>query len=102
MNFKQRDKKSLDGLSEELKEISNIQTINDILTVIVSHHMVMGLDGSDKMSKSDPDNAIFMDDSEQEVKRKMKKAYCKPKEIEGNPPVEKTVPPAKKPEIDKK
>ena len=24
------------------------------------------------------------------------------KEIEGNPPVEKTVPPAKKPEIDKK
>jgi tyrosyl-tRNA synthetase len=53
--------------------------------VIVSHHMVMGLDGSEKMSKSDPDNAIFMDDSEQEVKRKIKKAYCKPKEIEGNP-----------------
>jgi len=37
------------------------------------------------MSKSDPDNAIFMDDSEQEVKRKIKKAYCKPKEVEGNP-----------------
>lgn len=53
--------------------------------VIVSHHMVMGLDGSDKMSKSDPDNAIFMDDSEQDVKRKIKKAFCKPKEIEGNP-----------------
>ena len=53
--------------------------------VIVSHHMVMGLDGSDKMSKSDPDNAIFMDDSEQDVKRKIKKAFCKPKEVEGNP-----------------
>ncbi len=53
--------------------------------VIISHHMVMGLDGSDKMSKSDPDNAIFMDDSEQEVKRKIKKAFCKPKEVEGNP-----------------
>ena len=53
--------------------------------VIVSHHMVMGLDGSDKMSKSDPDNAIFMDDDEKEVKRKIKKAYCKPKEVEGNP-----------------
>ena len=26
-----------------------------------------------------------MDDSEQEVKRKIKKAYCKPKEVEGNP-----------------
>ena len=53
--------------------------------VIVSHHMVMGLDGSDKMSKSDPDNAIFMDDTEQDVKRKIKKAFCKPKEVEGNP-----------------
>lgn len=53
--------------------------------VIVSHHMVMGLDGSDKMSKSDPDNAIFMDDSEQEVKRKIKKAFCQPKVVENNP-----------------
>jgi tyrosyl-tRNA synthetase len=53
--------------------------------VIVSHHMVMGLDGSDKMSKSSPDNAIFMDDSEQDVKRKIKKAFCKPAEVEGNP-----------------
>ncbi len=53
--------------------------------VIISHHMVMGLDGSDKMSKSNPDNAIFMDDSESDVKRKIKKSYCKPGEIEGNP-----------------
>jgi len=53
--------------------------------VIISHHMVMGLDGSDKMSKSDPDNTIFMDDSEQEVKRKIKKAFCPPKQVEGNP-----------------
>ena len=30
----------------------------------------MGLDGSDKMSKSNPDNAIFMDDTEQDVKEK--------------------------------
>ena len=47
--------------------------------------MVMGLDGSDKMSKSNPDNAIFMDDSEQEVKRKIKKAFCEPGKIDGNP-----------------
>ena len=53
--------------------------------VIISHHMVMGLDGSDKMSKSDPDNTIFMDDSEQEVKRKIKKAFCPPKQVEGSP-----------------
>ena len=53
--------------------------------VIISHHMVMGLDGSDKMSKSNPDNAIFMDDMAHDVKRKIKKAYCKEKDVEKNP-----------------
>jgi tryptophanyl-tRNA synthetase len=53
--------------------------------IIISHHMVMGLDGSDKMSKSNPDNAIFMDDNESEVKRKITKAFCEPKNIEKNP-----------------
>jgi len=53
--------------------------------VIISHHMVMGLDGSDKMSKSNPDNAIFMDDSEADVKRKIKKAFCEPGKVEKNP-----------------
>ena len=50
--------------------------------IIISHNMVMGLDGSDKMSKSNPDNAIFMDDMESDVKRKIKKAYCAPGDIE--------------------
>ena len=53
--------------------------------IIVSHHMIMGLDGSDKMSKSNPDNTIFMDDSENEVKRKIKKAFCEPGNITKNP-----------------
>ena len=53
--------------------------------IIVSHHMIMGLDGSDKMSKSNPDNTIFMDDSEAEVKRKIKKAFCEPGNIAKNP-----------------
>lgn len=53
--------------------------------IIISHHMVMGLDGSDKMSKSNPDNTIFMDDSEIEVNRKIKKAFCEPNNIEKNP-----------------
>jgi tyrosyl-tRNA synthetase len=39
--------------------------------IIVSHHMIMGLDGSDKMAKSNPDAAIFMDDSEQDVNTKI-------------------------------
>jgi tyrosyl-tRNA synthetase len=53
--------------------------------IIVSHHMIMGLDGSDKMSKSNPDNTIFMDDSETEVKRKINKAFCEPGNIVKNP-----------------
>jgi tyrosyl-tRNA synthetase len=53
--------------------------------VTISHPMVMGLDGSDKMAKSNPDNAIFMDDNETEIKRKIRKAFCEPKNIEKNP-----------------
>ena len=53
--------------------------------IIVPHHMVMGLDGSDKMSKSNPDNAIFMDDNPNEVKRKIKQAFCEAGNIHKNP-----------------
>tara|TARA_B100000315_G_C14139396_1_gene390637 strand:- start:102 stop:545 length:444 start_codon:yes stop_codon:yes gene_type:complete len=61
--------------------------------------MLMGLgeppkkEGTDrilelKMSKSKPDTAIFMTDSEEEIKRKIKKAYCPEKVIEENPILE--------------
>jgi tyrosyl-tRNA synthetase len=53
--------------------------------IIVSHNMLMGLDGSNKMSKSNPDNCIFMDDKEPEIKRKIKKAFCEAGNIEKNP-----------------
>ena len=48
------------------------------------HHMMLGLDGT-KMSKSDPDNAIFMDDPPSEVNRKIKKAVCPERITQGNP-----------------
>ena len=67
--------------------------------VVVSHHMLMGLgeppkgEGTDKildlkMSKSKPDTAIFMTDSEEDVGRKIKKAYCPEKIIHENPILE--------------
>lgn len=56
--------------------------------IIVSHPMLMGLDGSDKMSKSNPMSAIFMDDNEEEVRIKIKKAYCPEKDIINNPILE--------------
>ncbi|MDQ6984719.1 MAG: hypothetical protein Q9M91_08640 [Candidatus Dojkabacteria bacterium] len=40
---------------------------------------------SQKMSKSKPDTAIFMTDSEEDVKRKIMAAYCPPEEISDNP-----------------
>lgn len=45
--------------------------------VILSHHMLYGLkEGQEKMSKSDPDSAIFMEDTIEDVERKIMKAYC--------------------------
>src|SRR3989338_7273616 len=41
-----------------------------------------------KMSKSNPDSAIFMNDSNEEVSRKIKKAYCPEGVTEENPILE--------------
>ena len=70
--------------------------------VAVHHHMLMGLtqpqkdtvqDATEraislKMSKSNPDTAIFMDDTEDEIKRKIAKAYCPQNIVEENPIME--------------
>jgi len=68
--------------------------------IAIHHHMLMGLSKpsteekgiegaiAKKMSKSNPDSAIFMTDSEQEIKRKFKKAYCPEGEVENNPVLE--------------
>ena len=69
--------------------------------VVVSHHMLMGLgepqtdikDAAEraialKMSKSKPETAIFMNDSEADVQRKISKAYCPEKTSKENPVLE--------------
>jgi len=69
--------------------------------VIVSHHMILGLqkptttstDPDDilldmKMSKSKPDSAIFMMESKSEIIRKINNAFCPPKQVEMNPILE--------------
>uniref|UniRef100_A0A7S2EDR4 tyrosine--tRNA ligase n=2 Tax=Ditylum brightwellii TaxID=49249 RepID=A0A7S2EDR4_9STRA len=49
--------------------------------VILSHHMLYGLKaGQEKMSKSDPDSAVFMEDTAEDVERKINLAYCPNKE----------------------
>jgi len=69
--------------------------------VVVSHHMLMGLGqppatnttGAErgialKMSKSQPDTAVFMTDTEEDINRKIKKAYCPEGKVEENPILE--------------
>lgn len=70
--------------------------------LVVSHHMLLGLQhkptGAEtdvvsrtielKMSKSNPDSAIFMTDSTEEISRKIAKAYCPEGIVEENPILE--------------
>jgi len=69
--------------------------------VVVSHHMLMGLGKppsadadtatrtvANKMSKSNPDNAVFMTDTTEDIKRKINKAYCLEGDIKENPILE--------------
>jgi tyrosyl-tRNA synthetase len=69
--------------------------------VSISHHMLMGLGAPAseekdaveraielKMSKSKPDTAIFMTDSEADIARKINKAYCPEKTVMENPIME--------------
>eukprot|EP01116_Phalansterium_solitarium_P009228 TRINITY_DN23297_c0_g1_i1.p1 TRINITY_DN23297_c0_g1~~TRINITY_DN23297_c0_g1_i1.p1 ORF type:complete len:419 (+),score=98.42 TRINITY_DN23297_c0_g1_i1:70-1257(+) len=54
--------------------------------IILSHHMLMGLaQGQAKMSKSDPNSAIFMEDTEADVNVKIKKSFCPPQQVNDNP-----------------
>lgn len=81
------------------REVAN--KLNRPKPIAIHHHMLMGLHkppDSDltgiertiqlKMSKSDPDSAIFMLDSTTDVKRKIKKAYCPSEQAEENPVLE--------------
>lgn len=53
--------------------------------------MIPGLkEGQYKMSKSSPESAIFMEDSAEDVKKKIKNAFCPPKILENNPCIDFT------------
>lgn len=68
--------------------------------VSVHGHLLPGLQGMQrmnpteddvidaKMSKSSPDSAIFIHDSEKDIRRKINKAHCPEKITEGNPVIE--------------
>ena len=47
----------------------------------VTYWQLWHVQGQEKMSKSDPNSAIFMEDSASEVKTKIKKAFCPPEQV---------------------
>jgi len=76
--------------------------LGQTLRVCVHHHLLIGLQGTrgrmgqematlqteDKMSKSKPQNAIFIHDSKKEIEEKINNAFCPEKIVEGNPVLE--------------
>jgi len=90
------DQRKVNMLAREVSDLFNRPK-----PIAIHHHMLMGLtappdtvlEGVDKaihlkMSKSNPDSAIFMLDTPADVKRKINKAYCPPKQVEENPVLE--------------
>lgn len=70
--------------------------------VVISHHMIMGLQGvkepegydvaaerdveiSSKMSKSKPQTCIYVHDSPDDIKKKVGSAFCEAKNVQNNP-----------------
>ncbi|MBO8183778.1 MAG: tyrosine--tRNA ligase [Archaeoglobus sp.] len=66
--------------------------------VAIHHPLLLGLksDGTDKiennislkMSKSVPNSAIFVHDSEEVIRRKIRRAFCPLKQVKGNPVID--------------
>ncbi|RME79295.1 MAG: tyrosine--tRNA ligase [Methanobacteriota archaeon] len=63
--------------------------------VAVHNHLIPSLQGMDrmnpeetKMSKSKPDSALFLHESEEEIRRKVKKAYCPEGVVDNNPVID--------------
>ena len=75
------DQRKVNMLAREYCDTAGIK----IKPIILSHHMLLGLKkGQEKMSKSDPDSAIFMEDTVEDVARKLGNAYCPDRAEEGD------------------
>ncbi len=53
--------------------------------VAIHHPLIDGLSGEKKMSKSDPDSAVFIHDTPGDIERKINKAFAPAREIKKNP-----------------
>lgn len=75
------DQRKVNMLSREYAETTGRKK-----PIALSHLMLPGLlEGQEKMAKSNPSGAIYMDDDPAQIRNKIKQAYCPPKIIEANP-----------------
>lgn len=84
------DQRKAHMLARELREKLGRKKFVAVHTPLLSSLQSTGrMDIADaKMSKSNPDSCIFLHDSPDDIRRKIKKAYCPQKVIEGNPVIE--------------
>jgi len=68
------DQRKVNMLAREYANASKLKP-----PIILSHGMIMSLKGVEhKMSKSDPNTAIFVEDDAETVRKKINKAFCPP------------------------
>ncbi|SMD31572.1 tyrosine--tRNA ligase [Picrophilus oshimae] len=83
------DQRHAHMLARDIAERMNIKKPVSVHTPLLSSLKGSGrMDSFKKMSKSEPDSAIFMTDSNDDIKRKIKNAYCPMKEVNGNPVID--------------
>lgn len=65
----------------------NLEKIDEKTPICIHTPLLHGLDGDAKMSSS-KGNFIAVDDSVEEITKKINKSYCNPREVEDNPMIE--------------
>lgn len=80
------EQKTCIGMAREYATTINDESKDEKLSLPVhlENHLIIGLDGLKKMSKSNSSKAIFADDCADVIKEKMKSAACTD-DINGNP-----------------
>eukprot|EP00455_Lapot_gusevi_P008557 TRINITY_DN13750_c0_g1_i1.p1 TRINITY_DN13750_c0_g1~~TRINITY_DN13750_c0_g1_i1.p1 ORF type:complete len:373 (+),score=138.15 TRINITY_DN13750_c0_g1_i1:55-1173(+) len=83
------DQRKVNMLAREYCDFPDVKKKRKFKPIILSHHMLMGLkEGQVKMSKSDPESAIFMEDEATDVIRKISNAFCPEGVVAKNPCVD--------------
>ncbi len=68
-----------------MRDVADKVMPNKKKPIAMHHPLIDSLSGESKMSKSKPDTAVFVHDTEEDIERKIRKAFCEEKNIEKNP-----------------